>query len=253
LRAPAGAHRARVDGLDRSILVGNDGTPSRVLIRPTRRLRQGIGMGTMVLGATGLTLAGHWASGLDNSTRLKSALGGLLLLGLSVPLITSSSARVELGMVGEQRPRRPQPSSIELLASAHVLAYGRGEPASNVFAAAGLGYRPRESVLGYAARARIAGDDADAYQIVAGATLYGPRLPIVQPTLFVGTGVASRRPPLAMDERLPSSTDLVLEVEAQLVVEVPWDIKPRIALVGDAFAGAGEVVLAWEAGLLARF
>jgi hypothetical protein len=231
LRAPSGAHRARVDGLARTIIVGDSAaTPSRVTIQPTRRARLYAGIAAITAGALGLTLAGHWASPLDDRARLQAGIGGALLFGLAIPLVRSSSAVVEQASAGATH-HQPRPSSAEVLA-------GIGAAGDAMFAGTGFGYRLADSSWGVAARGRFA---RDGYQVLGGATLYAPRLPLVQPALTVAAGAAVR----------DGAAAGLLEAEAQLGREVPWDIKPRAAVVAD-YSG-GDVAFAWEAGLVARF
>jgi hypothetical protein len=246
LQLPAGEHRARIDGLDRT-LVAYD-VESHVYVRPTRRGRLAVGAAALLLGSTGLTLAGHWASPLDNRQRLISGLAGAGFTVIAVPLLISSSARVY-----DWRSKRAptfRPGEVELLAGAQLV---RGT--DQLFATAGIGYRFENSRFGMRAAGRFATDELGVYQLVLGGTVYAPRLPIVQPTLSIAGGLAQVR---TIDAELMQVTGTrtrpLLELDAQLSIEVPrWPVKPRIGGLVQLFADDGEAALVGdELGLIAR-
>jgi hypothetical protein len=249
---PGGEHRARIDGLDRTLVAYE--SESDVYVTPTKRGRMVLGGTALVLGTLGLTFGGHWASPLEGRQRIVAVLSGTALVALAVPILTSSSARVE-----DWRARRApdhRPSQLEVLAGAQLV---RGS--DRIFATAGLGFRPANRSLGVRAAGRFATDAGNVYQLLLGGTLYGPRLPIVQPSLTFATGLASYRPHAA--ELSPAELEVeagrqdprmrpLLELDAQLSVEVPWPVKPRAGVIAQVYADDGELALVGEVGLLTR-
>ena len=243
LQLPSGAHRARIDGLDRT-LVAYDGE-THIYITPTRRGRLYAGIAAIVLGSTGLTLAGHWASPLEGRQRAVAGLGGLGLTILAIPLVTSSSVRVHDWRT--RRERTHQPSAVELLAGGQLV---RGS--DRLFATTGFGFRPANRAYGIRAAGRFATDAGNVFQIALGGTLYAPRLPIVQPTLTLSTGIASDRAvELELNQTNPRMRAFV-ELDAQLSIEVPWPVKPRAGIIAQAFSNDAELAIVGEVGFLTR-
>lgn len=235
LRVAPGTHRARVDGLDRT-LVPDDG---EVVIAPTRRGRLYAGLGLTSLGALGLVFASHWASPLAGRDRLASGLGGGALLALAIPVIVSSSARIG---------RAHTPSRADLYAGVQ-----HGE--AGTVAAIGAGFAP--GPLGVDLRARFS-DDAAIYQLAGGVTLHGPRLPLVQPMIAARLGLASQRgpetpPDLAMERpAIPGELErrLLVEVEGRLELAPPGRLRPTLGLTAQALPARRYGV---DVGLLVLF
>jgi len=220
LRVSPGSHRARVDGLDRTLVAGDRDT--EVVITPTRSERMIAGITLAALGAFGLTFAGHWASPLDDRQRVTSALAGAAMMGFAIPFIVSSGARVGA---------RAHPSRADVFAGVHVRDGDRAQP----LLALGVGFRPREHGFGAQLRGRFS-SDVDRYQFAIGPTLHGPQLVGIRPAIAVHVGVSSQRGPetpadLAAElPAMPGAIELraLFDVEARLELAVFGMFTPSI-------------------------
>jgi len=218
LRVSPGSYRARVDGLDRTLVAGEGDT--EVIVTPTQRGRQIVGIVLATLGAAGITFAGHWASPLDDRQRITSGLAGVALMGISLPFIGSSSARI--GKTGH-------PSRADVFAGIHRVDGTQSR------LALGVGFRPRVRGLGAQLRVRLS-NESDIYQLALGPTLHGPQLVGIRPAIAVHAGLSSQRGPeipadLAAERpAMPGSIELraLLELEARLELAALGMLQPSI-------------------------
>jgi hypothetical protein len=231
LDVPPGSYHARVDGLDRTVTAGDD----EVIITPTRHGRLGVGMAILVIASTGLTLAGHWASPLDDRHRVAAGLGGAAALGFGLPFVTTASARVGGGAT---------PSQADVFVGVHYV----DEP----MAVVGVGLRRSAWGFGAELRARIT-TDVDHYQLVAGPTFHFPALPLVRPAIAAHIGIASQRgETIIADPPIPGDVALhtALDVEARLELTNPGWVQPSI---GATLQALPDRAYAIDVGVHVRF
>jgi hypothetical protein len=230
-----GEQHARIDGLDRWI------TPSaELVITPTRYRRLGLAIALLTLGVTGLSLAGHWSSPLTNEGRLAAGLGGAALMGISIPVIFASSAK--LG--------RPPESRTDL----YVAYHGDLGP----MLALGVGYRPHAVGLGVQVRGRFATAVSDRYQLAIGPTFHGPRIAYLRPVVALAVGFAELRgadTPANIPMETPAKRGelglrATAEIEGRIELDVPLPITPSIGMTARTYP---DQVYALDAGVHVAF
>ena len=248
LELPVGRYHARVDGLDRTVNVSQGG--SRYSVRPTRRGRQVVGLSLAVLGSIGLGAPTCWRCDIDGKTRLISALVGLGLLGLSLPVITSSSARLSPG----RRPPDPAPPGpghglhLELQAGAVALLGPGLDESSRWRAGLGASYYPTDW-LAVGPRWRIGSAVAPekGHQLLA--TVHAHvRLPLVY--LVLGAGAGYGFAPIADGERQVTDHGLLLETELGLRLALSRWVGLSAALIYQLRSSSAVGRAAWSHGPL---
>jgi hypothetical protein len=219
LEVPPGVYHARVEGLSRTLAVGEGRT--RYQIEPTRRASWITGLVLATLGCSGLAVA--QAPDLDGKTRAITVLGGLALMGLGTPLIISSSTRVRRGEAAAKTRRWRGPGHgrrLELEVGTLALLGSTVAPVANENRwrlALGASYYPREW-LGVGPRWRLGapGGIGEGHQVLAAARAQ-VRLPLVYLYGGLGLGWASERSALLESEvglRLAASRWLGVSVGA---------------------------------------
>ena len=188
LNVPVGSYRARVDGLDRTLDVGPAG--SDYTVRPTLMGRRVVGLTLLSLGSLAVGIPACWQCEIDGKARLISVLVGLGLLGLSIPALTSSSAKLldsPDDPAGKAREGPGHGRRLELEAGTALMLGSSDRGAGRWRITAGASYYPAPW-LSLGPRWRLGGNEAldDGHQLLFGARAH-VRVPLAY--FFVGASV----------------------------------------------------------------